>query len=182
MRSLKTLLMMCSLVLTATGVHAGDVPPIKPVAQVDLSRFMGAWYVIASIPTRFEKNAFNAVETYAMQEDGHVQTSFRFRQGAFDKPVKTIKSTGFVKAGSNNAIWAVQVFWPIKAQYVVAYLNDDYSQTIIARDARDYTWIMARTPTIAQADYDVLIARAKAMGYPVDAIRKVPQAWPETGP
>jgi cyclopropane fatty-acyl-phospholipid synthase-like methyltransferase len=55
---------------------------------------------------------------------------------------------GFVKDGSGNAEWGVQVFWPIKAQYIVAYLKDDYSQTIVARDNRDYTWIMARTPTI----------------------------------
>lgn len=32
----------------------------------------------------------------------------------------------------------MQVLWPIKAQYIVAYLKDDYSQVIVARDARDY--------------------------------------------
>jgi hypothetical protein len=30
-----------------------------------------------------------------------------------------------VHAGSGNAVWGVQVFWPIKAQYIVAYLTDD---------------------------------------------------------
>lgn len=57
-------------------------------------------------------------------------------------------------------------------------LKDDYSQTIVARDARDYTWVMARAPTISQADYDALLARVKALGYPASSIRKVPQAWP----
>ena len=41
--------------------------------------------------------------------------------------------------------------------------------------ARDYTWVMARTPTIPQADYDALLARVQALGYPLDKIRKVPQ-------
>ncbi|HEY8681796.1 MAG TPA: lipocalin family protein [Rhodanobacter sp.] len=83
---------------------------------------------------------------------------------------------------AGNAVWGVQLVWPIKAQYVVAYLDDNYSQTIIARDKRDYVWIMARTPTIPQADYDALVARVKQLGYSVADIRKLPQAWPETGP
>jgi hypothetical protein len=50
-----------------------------------------------------------------------------------------------------------------------------YSQVIVARDARDYTWIMARTPAIPQADCDALLETVKAPGYPMDKIRKVPQ-------
>jgi apolipoprotein D and lipocalin family protein len=177
----KSLLMMLGLMLLGTGARATEPPPIEPVAHVDLPRFMGTWYVIATIPTRFEKNAYNPVETYTLQADGSVYTQFHFRDGGFDKPVKAIHSTGFVKAGSGNAVWGVQVFWPIKAQYIVAYLKDDYSQVIVARDARDYTWIMARTPTVSAADYDALIARAVQLGYAARDIRKVPQAWPAGG-
>ena len=177
----KTLLLACTFAMTSPTANA-DPEPITPVPRVDLPRFMGDWYVIASIPTWFEKEAYNAVETYRLQADGRVATSFRFRNGSFDSKVKTIHSTGFVKEHSGNAVWGVQVFWPFKAQYIVAYLKDDYSQTIIARDARDYTWIMARTPTIPQAEYESLLARVKAMGYPLWKIRKVPQAWPEAGP
>lgn len=177
----KALLLFCGLAMASAGIRAGELPPIKPVAHVDLPRFMGDWYVIATIPTRFEKHAWNAVETYTLQADGKVDTAFRFRKGSFDGPVEKISSTGFVKDGSSNAVWGVQVFWPIKAQYIVAYLKDDYSQTIVARDARDYTWIMARTPTISQSDYDALIARVQTLGYSIRDIRKVPQAWPESG-
>ena len=177
-----TLLMVWGLIVSATGACAKDLPPIRPVAPIDLSRFMGKWYVIASIPTRFEKSAYNAVETYELQPDGNVDTMFRFRDNAYDTPVKTIRSTGYVKGGTGNAVWGVQVFWPIKAQYIVAYLKDDYSQTIVARDARDYTWIMARTPTIPQADYEALVLRVMNLGYLRAGIRKMPQAWPEASP
>jgi apolipoprotein D and lipocalin family protein len=176
----KTSLMACSLLIVSACVHAGSLPSIRPVAHVDLPRFMGAWYVIATIPTRFEKSAYNAVETYELQPDGNVYTAFRFRDGSYDGQAKAIHSTGFVRAGSGNAVWGVQVFWPIKAQYIVAYLNDDYSQTIVARDARDYMWIMARTPTISQADYDALMAHVRQLGYSLEDVRKVPQQWPET--
>jgi apolipoprotein D and lipocalin family protein len=178
----KTLLMVCGLTISGAGSYANVLPPITPVASIDLPRFMGKWYVIASIPTRFEMNAYNAVEMYELSTDGNVDTTFRFRDGAFTTPVKTIHSTGYVKEGTGDAVWGVQVVWPIKAQYIVAYLKDDYSQTIVARDARDYTWIMARTPTISQADYAALLADVETLGYPLSKIRKVPQAWPEANP
>jgi apolipoprotein D and lipocalin family protein len=168
--------------MLCAGSYANDLPQIKPVASLDLPRFMGKWYVIASIPTRFEKSACNAVETYALQPDGNVDTTLRFRDSAFDAPVKSIHSTGYVKDGTGDAVWGVQVFWPLKAQYIVAYLKDDYSQTIVARDARDYAWIMARTPTIPLTDYDALVLRVADLGYPPARIRKVPQAWPESSP
>ena len=34
--------------------------------SMELSKFMGSWYVIANIPTPFEKNAYNAMETYSV--------------------------------------------------------------------------------------------------------------------
>lgn len=179
MHTLK-LLLMAGIVTATTAGCASNLPPIKPVANVDISRYMGKWYVIASIPTSFEKNAYNAVESYTLDKGGNVATSFRFRQGAFDGKLKTIHSTGYVKPGTHNAVWGVQVFWPFRAQYIVAYLKDDYSEVIVARDARDYTWVMARTPTVSQADYDALIQRVKALGYSLGDLRKVPQRWPES--
>lgn len=176
----KSLPMICSLAMMAVTACASDRAPIKPVAHVDLPRFMGGWYVIASIPSFVEKKAYNAIETYKLQPDGRIDTSFRYRKSSFNNPLKTIRSTGFVTPDTGNAVWGVQLVWPIKAQYVVAYLDDNYSQTIIARDKRDYVWIMARTPTISQADYDALVARVNQLGYSISEIRKVPQAWPES--
>ena len=177
----KTLLLACAFAMTAESAKCGSLDPIKPVAHVDLPRFMGNWYVIATIPTMFERSACNAVETYTLQPDGRVATSFRFRNGS-DGPVRVIRSTGFVKDDTGNAVWGVQPFWPIKMQYIVAYLKEDYSQTIVARDDRDYTWIMARTPTISQGDYEALVARVITLGYPSSKIRKVPQVWPGANP
>ncbi len=173
----RILLMALGLLVAGHAARAAE-PPIAPVAHVDLPRFMGRWYVIATIPTRFEKNAYDPVETYTLQPDGSVYTEFHFRDGGFGEPLRAIHSTGFVKPGSGNAVWGVQLFWPLKAQYIVAYLKDDYSQTIVARDARDYTWIMARTPTVSAADYDALVARVVRMGYPAAKIRKAPQQSP----
>lgn len=163
-------------VLASACAHA---PTIPPVDQVDLSRFMGDWYVIAHIPSFPEREAWNAVESYALRPDGRVQTTFRFRKGGFDGPLKTMHPVGTVRPGTGNAVWGMQFVWPIKAEYVIVDLDPGYTRTIIGRSDRDYAWIMARTPTIPDADYAAAVGRLQALGYDTKDLRKVPQRWPE---
>lgn len=152
-------------------------PPLPTVPAVDLERFMGDWYVIASIPTWLEQDAYNAVESYSRNADGTIATTFTFRDGGFDGPEKQYHPTGFVAADGSNAIWGMQFLWPIKAEYLIVSLDPAYSQTVVARNSRDYVWIMARTPTIPEADYDRLVRQVGEWGYDTRLIRRVPQQW-----
>lgn len=159
------------------AASAGTLPPIQPVPHVDLPRFMGTWYMIAAIPTVFERNAWNAAETYTLQPDGNVLTTLRFNKGAADGPVKQVHSTAYVRPGSGGAVWGVQVFWPIREQYIVAWLKPDYSEMIVARDARDYTWVFARAPAITEAEWASLRTQIASMGYDVSKLHKISQSW-----
>lgn len=150
---------------------------MKTVDYVDLERFMGDWYVIANIPTFLEKGAHNAVETYALNDDGTVATTFTFRDGSFQGKEKEYTPKGFVKDTQSNALWGMQFVWPIKADYRIVYLDEGYTQTIIARQKRDFIWIMARTPTIPEEDYERLVRFAASIGYDASKIQKVPQQW-----
>lgn len=169
------------LAMVSAGCGDRSAPTIPPVAQLDLPRFMGDWYVIAHIPTRLERNAYDAVESYQLRPDGRIQTTFRYRKNSFDAPLKTLRPVGTVQPGTGNAVWGMQFIWPIKAEYVVVYLSDDYDQTIIGRSARDYAWVMARTPTISDAAYSNHLHRLEALGYDVKKVRRVPQSLREPG-
>lgn len=177
MHRMQSVFAALAIVCFAGAACAASLPPITPVTHVDLPRFMGKWYLIATIPTRYGEHAYNAVETYTLKQDGNIHTTFTFHNGAFDGPVKHLESTGYVKNGTGNAVWGVALFWPIKLQYIVAYLKPDYSEMIVARDKRDYAWIFARAPTVSDADYAALTAKLRAMGYPLSKLRKVPQRW-----
>ena len=150
-------------------------PALSTVAHVDLQRFMGDWYVIANIPTSIEKNAYGAKESYRLAPDGTIETTFTFRAGAFDGPEKRHTPRGFVLDTRSNAVWGMRFVWPIKADYRIAFLADDYSETIIARNKRDYLWIMARTPHLPEAELQRLIDVAVALGYERNKIQRVPQ-------
>lgn len=173
---LKTPIISAATLLLA-GCQSLSQTPIALVNKVDLFQFMGDWYVIANIPTFVEKGSHNAVESYQLEPDGTVATTFTFRADSFDGPVKTYRPRGFVVDGTGNAVWGMQFIWPFKGDFRIVYLTPDYSQTVIGRQKRDYVWIMARTPSIPEADYQKIIAFLAEQGYDVTRIQKVPQRW-----
>jgi len=169
-----------TIIVSATflaGCASVQKTPIKAVEHVEVARFMGSWYVIASIPTFLEKDAYNAVESYQQNPNGTIKTTFNFRKGSFDGPVKTMKPTGFIRDAS-NAVWGMRLVWPFKSEYLIAHLDADYTETIIARTARDYVWIMAKKPQLSDSDYQRLLGQVGSMGYDTSKVLRVPQRWP----
>ena len=152
-------------------------PPLETTEYVDLERFMGDWYVIANIPTFIEKGAHNAVESYRLDDDGTIATTFTFRQDGFDGKEKSYHPRGFVRDTNSNAEWGMQFVWPIKGDYRIIYLSDDYSTTIIGRNKRDYVWLMARKPVMTEADYEQAVQFIAAAGYDTAQLLRVPQRW-----
>ena len=170
---IKRLLIMCLLAQLLSACATNQQSPIATVPQVDLPKFMGDWYVIAAIPTAIETESYNAVENYRLDDDGTIATTFTFNKGSPDGKMKIYRPRGFVVKDSGNARWGMQFIWPIKAEYLIAYLNEGYTQTIIARNARDYVWIMARSPTVSDMDYNRLILKVADLGYDIRKLRKV---------
>jgi apolipoprotein D and lipocalin family protein len=160
------------LVAGCASTHA----PIPPVAHVDLPRFMGDWYVIAHIPSRTEREAYDAVETYRLDADGRILTTYRQRVGSFTAPVETMHPVGRVVEGTGNAVWSMQFVWPIQAEYVIVDLAPDYSRVIVGRSKRDYVWLMARTPQLPEAELQAATARIRELGYDTGKLRRVPQS------
>ena len=150
---------------------------MKTVDYVDIERFMGDWYGIANIPTFLEKGAHNAVENYALSDDGTIATTFTFRDGAFDGEEKEYTPRGFIRDTETNATWGMRFIWPIKADYRIVYLDDDYSTTIIGRQKRDYVWIMARQPEIPEEEFEMLLDFVESLGYVRSDVERVPQRW-----
>lgn len=171
---IRSLLLYTLVLVTASACTEKGGDPMQTVAQVDLQRFMGDWYVIANIPTFVEKGAYNAVESYTLNPDGTIATTFRFNKDGFDGPLKTHHPTGFVR-DATNALWWMQFVWPFKADFRIVWLEPDYSITVIARAKRDYVWVMAREPSIPDAKYEEIRAFIVALGYDPAKLQKVPQ-------
>ncbi len=174
-----TLLASTALAFTLAACASNPpLPPITRAASVDLPRFMGDWYVIGFIPIFPERNAHNGIETYALNADGSIATTYRYRDSSFDAPLTVNRPKGFVEPDTGNALWGMQFLWPFKGEFLITELADDYSSVVIARSKRDMVWLLARKPEMSDADYARHLARITAMGYDPATIRRVPQRWP----
>jgi len=175
-----------SLLLSACS--STDLPPLRGVDQpVDLERFMGPWYVIASIPIHVpllpmfsEKGAHNGVETYRLEPDGTIKTTYSFRRGSFDGPERVFTPQARVANAPVNSEWKMKFAWYVpEADYLILHVDAQYQRTVIGVPDRKYVWIMSRTPTMPTPEYDQLIANLRASGYDTDRIEPVPQHWPD---
>ena len=110
---MKKILTLASISLIFILQSCQTAPPIQTVEALDLERFMGDWYVIANIPTFIEKDAYNAIESYRLDGNGDVLTTFTFNKGGFDGPVKKYTPKGFIRDKRSNAVWAMQFIWPL---------------------------------------------------------------------
>jgi len=173
MRTLQ-LFMLFTITLFLMGCATHRLPELKPVAEVDLERFMGDWYVLAAIPTRIERESFNAVESYKLDANGTIDTTFTFNKGGFDGPKKSYSPRGFVREGTGNAIWGMRFIWPIKADYRIIDLDPNYQTVIIGRQKRDYVWIMARFPEVDDMTWRRLEQKVVDAGYDLALLRRVP--------
>ena len=136
--------------------------PVVTVPNVDIPRFMGDWYVVATIPTWIERDVKNPVERYELNANGSIATTFRFRR---DGVLRSLAMTGVVEETGSGAIWSMRPFWPVRAEYLVMYLDEGYEFTIVGRSKRDYLWVMARSAVIDEGKLQELVNVAVEMGY-----------------
>lgn len=167
---------LVALALSLVGCAAP--PPLPTVPLVDLPRFMGDWYVQAHVPVGAERQAHNAVESYALDARGRILTSYVFRKGSFDGPLEVMEPVGFVRSGS-GAEWGMQFFWPFEAEYLIAHVDAAYTETIIARRKRDYAWVMTRDAVIPPERLAGLIEQLVELGYDRADVRVIPHRWPD---
>ncbi|MBT8047607.1 MAG: hypothetical protein HKN57_11370 [Xanthomonadales bacterium] len=168
------------LTLAGAAVLAGcqaSLPTLETVDYVDLDRFMGDWYVIANIPTFVEQGAHNAVESYRLDDDGTIATTFTFRKDGFDGPEKEYHPRGFIRDTETNAEWGMQFVWPFKGDYRIIYLDPEYSITIIGRNKRDYVWLMARSPEMSDREFRDAVQFIADSGYDTSELQRIPQQW-----
>lgn len=152
--------------------------PVPTPEHVDIDRFMGRWYVLGYTPIIVDKQAHNATEHYRLDEDNKIQTTYQFRDGGFDAELKTYTPVGWVEEDvASNAEWQMQFIWPFSSDYVILYLAEDYSRTIIVHPNRKYVWIMQRETQISDADFEAMIQKIEAEGFDRSLIKRLPHDW-----
>lgn len=163
------------LVGCATTTSKLGLPPLTTVDRVEVSRYLGTWYEIASFPQRFQKGCTGTAAYYTLRDDGVITVVNRCRKDALDGPEDVAQGLARVVDTRTNAKLEVSFFRPFWGDYWIIDLADDYSYAVVGHPGRDYLWILSRTPTLPDDVYQGILKRLEAKSYPLDRLQKTAQ-------
>lgn len=146
----------------------------QTVAVVDLSRYMGKWYAIASLPAWFQKDCHCVTAEYSFEED-HVKVVNSCRKGSSEGPLKVSTAKAFVVPDTGGSQLKVQFFWPFKGDYWIIALDKDYGYALVGHPCKKYLWILSRTPKMDENIYSILVDTARSKGYKVENLKRIRQ-------
>ncbi len=138
---------------------------VQTVPNVDLNKYSGKWFEIASYPQRFQKGCNCTTAEYTLSDKGYVIVENRCNKDSVNGKQAYIKGKAFVEKNSGNAKLKVQFFWPFTGKYWIIDLADDYSYAVVSHPNKKYLWILSRTPKMDDLVYQQIISRLKAKGF-----------------
>jgi apolipoprotein D and lipocalin family protein len=163
------------ILLTITLFGCSANLPLDTVSEVDLKRYAGKWYEIASYPQRFQKGCTCTTAEYTLSNEGYVIVENACNKDSVNGEKSGIKGKAFVVENSGNAKLEVQFFWPFKGKYWIIDLDTDYTYAVVGHPNREYLWILSRTPQLNEKTYNEILERAKAKGFDLSKLQKTLQ-------
>ena len=164
-----------AIVLFSWAGAAKSDSPLTVVDVVDLNRYLGMWYEIASYPSWFQKGCTASTAEYSLLSDGKIQVINRCHKDSLEGPLKVSKGKAEVVDAATNAKLKVWFFWPFKGNYWIIDLSPDYQWAVVGEPSRKYLWILSRTPTMDEAVYQEILERLPQKGYDPAGLRKTAQ-------
>lgn len=172
-------LLPAALVACAAAVTGLEAVPAEPAASMDLTRYLGRWYVIARAPAGGPPLR-GAYFEYRPRTDGDIDDIYSAREGSFDSPPVTVERTAHADP-ARPAKWRVRKGWLSTDEQWVLYVSPDYRYAIVGAPEHGAGWILARDAVIPEWSYAGLLARLAMQGYDVSRFRRVPQRPEQIG-
>lgn len=145
--------------------------PPSVTDAIDINRYMGKWYEIASYPMSFQKDCYCVTADYSLTDKGYVKVFNSCKKGSINGKFKSITGKAFPVAETNNVKLKVQFFWPFKADYWVLDKADDYSWAVVSGPNRKYLWILSRTPEMNNETYQGITDRLVKNGFDISKLK-----------
>jgi apolipoprotein D and lipocalin family protein len=143
---------------------------LQTVPYVNLNKYMGKWYEIASFPQRFQKGCACTSAEYTLSSKGYVIVENRCNKSSKKGKESYIKGKAFVVENSGNAKLDVQFFWPLRGKYWIIDLADDYGYAVVGHPNKKYLWILSRKPMMPDSTYQAIVHRVEDKGFDISKI------------
>ena len=165
----------------AQAQPVGPLPPVTPIASLDLPRYLGSWYEVAKFPNRFQNMcAANTQAEYRLLDSGQIEVINRCQKsnGEMAEAVGRARQIGDQNSPRLKVRFAPAwlSFLPmVWGNYWVIDLDADYQLAAVSEPKREYLWILSRTPEVEPAVYEALLQRLEAAGFDTSRLEISPQ-------
>lgn len=139
-----------------------------PVAKVDLKKYSGTWYSLYSIPTLFDKGSRETTTKYTLNKSGYFDVITTYKKPG-EEQIHSVTSKIF-PGGDEVSRMKAQFIWPIKLDYWIIELAEDYSYVVVGHPEHKFLFIMSRNTKISKKAYDEIIGRCREKGYAVSKL------------
>jgi apolipoprotein D and lipocalin family protein len=158
------------IVLLLLGACVRLPEGVEPVANFEVSRYLGTWYEIARLDHSFERGLSQVTAQYSLGEGGAIRVINRGYDQAAKKWKEARGRAYFVESPQTGRL-KVSFFGPFYGGYNIVELDQEqYSYALVCGPSRSYLWILSRTSTLNEATLQALVARAKALGFDTDSL------------
>lgn len=149
--------------------HAG-LPPVRTVPHVDLSRYMGRWYEIATILQDFQRGCTASTADYSLRDDGKVDVLNQCRLGYPTGPLKSARAVAFPADATNGRL---KVRFPGRplGDYWILELGRNYEYAVVGTPDRGALWVLSRSPEMRRLTYLGILDRLRAKYFDVSRLR-----------
>ena len=165
------------------GANSGGPGKLDTVDHLDVNKYLGEWYAIASIETFFNRScAWGNRAEYSLREDGRIDvTNTCFTRSGKKREVNAVAwvpdktEPGKLKV-SFVPIFGYKLFG---ADYWVIDLGKNYDYAIVGHPSRSLGWVLSRSPEIEDEKLREITSRLESAGYDFSDFSLNPQSLPE---
>jgi apolipoprotein D and lipocalin family protein len=168
------LLLFCTLACSTSVEATKASKNIVVASNVDVSRYIGSWNAITSLPQFFTRACVAQTARYEIL----TKNSISVLNTCIKKNGKTtdIEGKAVVLDSPNNAILEVTFnnfftkLFGVRGDYVIFKLDQDYRYALVGSRNLKSLWLLARETKISDSVYKEYISYAKEIGFDVDKL------------
>ncbi len=156
--------------LTFTAMSLCRAAEPTTVPYVDLNKYLGQWYEVASIPQFFQKQCIgNTTADYSLLANGMVKVmnSCDTESGKRSVAEGRAKVVDIVSNSKLKVTFVKIIGWVFSfgGDYWILDLSPDYSYAVVGDPSLKYAWILSRQPVLGADIYVRIEQNLKAIGY-----------------
>lgn len=150
-----------------------DAPP-RVVARLELPRFAGTWYEIASTPRKKHAPYEATTKTYTLRPNGRIGVLWRSLDPKRQR-VRTTHETATTPNPWEPGKLKARRRFIFSTDYWVLEIDPDYEWAFVGTPDRRNAWLLSRLPLLDESVVARLCARLRHDGFPVERLTRTRQ-------